>query len=143
MIFSCLVFISLYSLTFSEQMERFAKATKLEEEYIQYATEERAKRSNYGRAQKKLNQRLMIDKELRDQRVRDHTARMKKEVLSDPYRRMINKFVEVFDSNLSKFMTQLLEDSRIQNHSHLTNLCTRLDYNGFVTRSMNERKYNF
>eukprot|EP00587_Corethron_hystrix_P016632 CAMPEP_0113331358 /NCGR_PEP_ID=MMETSP0010_2-20120614/22420_1 /TAXON_ID=216773 ORGANISM="Corethron hystrix, Strain 308" /NCGR_SAMPLE_ID=MMETSP0010_2 /ASSEMBLY_ACC=CAM_ASM_000155 /LENGTH=687 /DNA_ID=CAMNT_0000194567 /DNA_START=244 /DNA_END=2307 /DNA_ORIENTATION=- /assembly_acc=CAM_ASM_000155 len=130
-------------LTFSEQMERFAKATKLEEEYIQYATEERAKRSNYGRAQKKLNQRLMIDKELRDQRVRDHTARMKKEVLSDPYRRMINKFVEVFDSNLSKFMTQLLEDSRIQNHSHLTNLCTRLDYNGFVTRSMNERKYNF
>mmetsp|Transcript_17845 Transcript_17845/g.40549 ORF Transcript_17845/g.40549 Transcript_17845/m.40549 type:complete len:86 (+) Transcript_17845:4581-4838(+) len=85
----------------------------------------------------------MIDKELRDQRVRDHTARMKKEVLSDPYRRMINKFVEVFDSNLSKFMTQLLEDSRIQNHSHLTNLCTRLDYNGFVTRSMNERKYNF
>jgi len=51
----------------------------------------------------------------------------------------------IFDlSSLSNFMTHLLQDSGTQNHSHLTNLCTRLDYNGFITRSMNEKsKFKF
>lgn len=46
---------------------------------------------------------------------------------------MIENFKRNFDENLQLFMSQLLDKSHLQFHSHLSNLCTRLDYNGFYT----------
>ena len=54
---------------------------------------------------------------------------------------MVAKFEEVFDTHLSEFMVLLMSDSDGRYHStHLSNLCVRLDYNGYVTRSMKNRK---
>jgi hypothetical protein len=45
----------------------------------------------------------------------------------------------VFNSNLSEFMSQLMSDSNSHAHTHLANLCVRLDYNGYVSRSMTKQ----
>jgi gamma-tubulin complex component 2 len=46
---------------------------------------------------------------------------------------MIQEFQRNFDKQLGEFMSQLLADSSLQYNSHLSNLCVRLDYNGFYT----------
>lgn len=45
----------------------------------------------------------------------------------------IVEFQRDFDQHLGDFMKRLWDDSRAQYHSHLANLCTRLDYNGFLS----------
>ena len=75
----------------------------------------------------------------RRKRISILTVRMQKAILSDNYQRMIERFIQVFDTQMNDFMKQLLADSHFRYHSHLSNLCTRLDFNGFVTRSMETR----
>ncbi|KAG7400522.1 Gamma-tubulin complex component 2 [Phytophthora boehmeriae] len=53
----------------------------------------------------------------------------------NPFVRMTNDLENQFDSLLGEFMQQLLRRSLLQQNSHLSNLCTRLDYNGFYTKS--------
>ncbi|CAI5704042.1 hypothetical protein KXD40_002413 [Peronospora effusa] len=52
----------------------------------------------------------------------------------NPFVRMTNDLENQFGSLLGEFMQQLLRRSLLQQNSHLSNLCTRLDYNGFYTK---------
>ena len=72
----------------------------------------------------------------RRKRISMLTSRMQKAILSKNYQKMIQRFVQVFDTQINDFMKQLMVDSHEHYHSHLSNLCTRLDFNGFVTRTM-------
>lgn len=58
------------------------------------------------------------------------------QVTSPSFVSTIESFTQKFDQHLGDFMRRLYEDSRAQlNHSHLANLCTRLDYNGYLSRT--------
>ena len=72
----------------------------------------------------------------RQSRKQSQIDRLQRELNTESYRRMINRFEQVFHSNLSEFVSQLKSDSDGRYHSHLENLCIRLDYNGYVSRSM-------
>ncbi|CAI5744946.1 unnamed protein product [Peronospora destructor] len=52
----------------------------------------------------------------------------------NPFVRVTNDLENQFGSLLGEFMQQLLRRSLLQQNSHLSNLCTRLDYNGFYTK---------
>jgi hypothetical protein len=54
----------------------------------------------------------------------------------DSFRTTVGKYAELFDDHQSKFMARLWGDSRAQYQSHLSNLCTRLDYNGYFAAHM-------
>ncbi|KAG7385097.1 hypothetical protein PHYPSEUDO_001949 [Phytophthora pseudosyringae] len=71
-------------------------------------------------------------KELSDDVKRALTEREGDE--ENPFVRMTNDLENQFDSLLGEFMQQLLRRSLLQQNSHLSNLCTRLDYNGFYTK---------
>ena len=83
-----------------------------------------------------MNERIAAEKEQKRMQKQKQIDKLERELNSDSYRRMILRFEQVFNSNLSEFMTQLMSDSNSHAHTHLANLCVRLDYNGFVTRSM-------
>ena len=51
----------------------------------------------------------------------------------EDYKAVITKFGIRLDGYLEEFMRRLWDDSKAQFHSHLSNLCTRLDYNGYHT----------
>jgi hypothetical protein len=86
--------------------------------------------------EKRMNERIAAEKEQKRMQKQKQIDKLERELNSDSYRRMILRFEQVFNSNLSEFMTQLMSDSNSHAHTHLANLCVRLDYNGFVTRSM-------
>ena len=48
---------------------------------------------------------------------------------------MISRFDEVFTDHLREFMLQLKYADGLF-HSHKVNLCTRLDYNGYVSKAL-------
>jgi hypothetical protein len=56
--------------------------------------------------------------------------RVGREVNSDSYQRMVRRFDEVFDQDLSSFMRQLNANT---SSGIVANLGIRLDYNGYVT----------
>jgi len=132
-------------LLFSDQMKLFIEQTQIEVEQNKIATESRQKRnrrmfeSTDGasvKMEQKMKERMSAEKEKKILQKRKQADKLGKELKSDSYRRMISRFEQVFNSNLSEFMVQLMSDSNSHAHMHLTNLCVRLDYNGFVTRSM-------
>jgi hypothetical protein len=86
--------------------------------------------------EQKMKERMAAEKEKKRLQKQKQIDKLERELKSDSYRRMISRFEQVFNSNLSEFMMQLMSDSNSHAHMHLTNLCVRLDYNGFVTRSM-------
>lgn len=84
-------------------------------------------------AEKQLNRTLAA---LRDEREAVHqrqTRRVGREICSESYRRMIQRFDEVFTADLSIFMVQLNTHT---SSSTVANLGIRLDYNGFVGKSI-------
>ena len=83
-----------------------------------------------------MNERMAAQKEQRRIQKQKQIDKLERELNSDSYRRMIARFEQVFNSNLSEFMMQLMSDSNSHAHNHLANLCVRLDYNGYVTHSM-------
>jgi hypothetical protein len=101
--------------------------------------QERRRREWSGRtaaSEKKLRAMVAMSQEKRVNRIKKQAERIERELNKDSYKRMIVRFNEVFNSNLGEFMTQLMSDADGRYHTHLSNLCTRLDYNGFVTQSM-------
>lgn len=70
--------------------------------------------------------------ELRNKRVKKRVALVERELTNESYKRMIRRYEDVFDTSLGDFMNKLREDSRF--HSHLSNLCIRLDFNGFISQ---------
>lgn len=59
-----------------------------------------------------------------------------KEVNHDAYRRLLVKFSDTFDAQLFEFLDTLWKDSH-RYHPQLSNLCVRLDYNGFYSGRIN------
>lgn len=137
-------------LLFSDQMKLFMEATKIDEEQSSIATEARQKRTRnmYETAgpimnekkEKKIREALMALGQQRKARKQKQIAMLQRELSTESYKNMISRFEQVFNSNLSEFMTQLMKDSEGRYHSHLSNLCVRLDYNGYVTRSMGKNR---
>ena len=60
-----------------------------------------------------------------------HTELLERELNTESYKRMISRFSQVFNNNLTDFMTQLRDTS------DCANLLSRLDFNGFVSSSLN------
>ena len=58
------------------------------------------------------------------------------EVRRPEWVQMIARQNEVFDAHLRQFTTKLRDRAGAQYSSHLANLCTRLDYNGFYTKHL-------
>lgn len=132
-------------LLFSDQMKLFIEQTQIEIEQNKIAAESRQKRNRRMyesldsvsvKREKRMNERIAAEKEQKRMQKQKQIDKLERELNSDSYRRMILRFEQVFNSNLSEFMTQLMSDSNSHAHTHLANLCVRLDYNGFVTRSM-------
>lgn len=132
-------------LLFSEQMKRFMKATKIEEERNTVAVDmqkevrhnliSRGVERSATAKQRYVQLRLQSDREARAKRVQRQSARVEREVSGEPYRRMLSRFEEVFTKNLRDFMVQLNSSNDLL-HTHKTNLCIRLDYNGYITNSL-------
>jgi gamma-tubulin complex component 2 len=131
-------------LLFTNEMKTFMHATKLEDDRRSVTKEKRI------RLQRTLTERsvsrhsslsrLAVEKILiediaeRRARVQQQTTRVQREVSSQSYRLMIARFDEVFSGHLSDFMLQLKYADGLV-HSHKSNLCTRLDYNGYTSRA--------
>ena len=135
-------------LLFSDQMKLFMEATKIDEEQSSIATEARQKRTRYmyetagvlnDKKEKRIREALMALSQQRKVRKQRQIDMLQRELRTETYKNMIIRFEQVFNSNLSEFMKQLMADSEGRYHTHLSNLCVRLDYNGFVTRSMRKR----
>ena len=76
------------------------------------------------------------DQEERRHRIEKQTTRVERELHNESYKRMIKRYCEVFDANLSEFMQTLQSESKGQFQSHIANLCIRLDFNGFFTQQI-------
>eukprot|EP01041_Mallomonas_annulata_P003638 gene3638-7253_t len=66
---------------------------------------------------------------------RVQTEYIRNETSHDSYRRMLDKFAEHFDTQLGEFLETLWSDSN-RHHPQLSNLCVRLDYNGYYSEMM-------
>lgn len=64
-------------------------------------------------------------------RIEAATAGVRAAAAAGGFQRAVAAFSAHLDRHLREFMRRLREDSRAQYHSHLSNLLTRLDYNGF------------
>jgi gamma-tubulin complex component 2 len=132
-------------LLFTEQMKRFMKATKLDDDRTNIAieTQKMVQRTLNERgastsrpSTKILQENMRKAREENVQRLQRQTARIHREVSSESFQRMITRFEEVFSENMRDFMVQLTTSDGDLLQIHMVNLCIRLDYNGFVTGSL-------
>jgi gamma-tubulin complex component 2 len=132
-------------LLFTEQMRRFMKATKLDDDRTNIAieTQKMVQRTLNERgvstsrpSTKILQENMRKAREDQLQRVQRQVARIEREVASESFQRMITRFEEVFSENMRDFMVQLTRSDDDLLQIHKVNLCIRLDYNGFVTSSL-------
>ena len=70
---------------------------------------------------------------IRRERIDAQSHQMTAELLQRGYVKMILNYEGNFDKLLTDFMERLRKSARVQYHSHLANLVTRLDYNGFFS----------
>jgi hypothetical protein len=102
------------------------ETTRLERSELRYS-EKKSKngdREKDFRAQRKDRTQLCAERILR-------------ELSTETYRHMITRFDEVFSAHLAEFMKNLNSDHGQKSNAHLSNLSMQLDYNGFVSGSMN------
>jgi len=132
-------------LLFSDQMRLFMETTGIVHEQSMIATEERQRRQlsmfNYndatsGNRKKRLKEAREAAQEQRRGRKLKQMDNLKQELNSLSYKKMISRFEQVFNTRLSEFMVQLMSNSEEKYHTHLSNLCMRLDYNGYVAQSI-------
>jgi len=113
------------------------------EERNKTALEERHKRdhkqllqplkSDVSKKKKKKEADLLESQTKRKQRNQDQIDRLRRELTTESYKKMIKRFEQVFNSNLTEFMTLLAKNSDGHYNSHLFNLCIQLDYNGHLS----------
>jgi len=146
---------------FSDQMKRFFQKTKIEEDFDDISLKERLERTtspiNQSKHRKNKNTTarsssntkisiMSLKRAERRKNIQLLSQKMRNELESDAYRRMIKRISQVFDSKLAEFMTRLMgttgnyddhtnNSASSQYHSHLANLYMRLDYNGFIVHS--------
>mmetsp|Transcript_30088 Transcript_30088/g.63820 ORF Transcript_30088/g.63820 Transcript_30088/m.63820 type:complete len:1034 (+) Transcript_30088:2-3103(+) len=127
-------------LLFSSQIKRFMETTKVHELH-EKTRHERSKLRYAVKRSKKNNvdqeKNFRADREERTQRCSD---RIHRELCTETYRHMIKRFEEVFSAHLAEFMKNLNSDYGQKSNAHLTNLSMQLDYNGFVSSSVQHAK---
>jgi len=72
---------------------------------------------------------------IRRARIDTQSRQVKSELEQASYVKMIVGYENNFDQLLRDFMGRLAKNARFQYNSHLANLVTRLDYNGFFALS--------
>ena len=70
---------------------------------------------------------------MRRARVDAQSRQIRSELEQQSYVKMIQSYEKNFDQLLRDFMSRLARNARYQYNSHLANLVTRLDYNGFFS----------
>lgn len=134
-------------LMFADQMKLFTEATRIHDESSHIAAERRKaiQRSlndrGSGGSKAPVDKTAVRDaihcfKQDRQTRLKKQKRRVGRELSSESYRRMVGRFEEVFSAYLSEFMLQLNSDVGTAFQEHKTNLCIRLDYNGFLSSSI-------
>jgi len=83
--------------------------------------------------QRKMKAELLESQQKRKLRNQEQMNRLRRELSTESYKKMIKRFEEVFHSNLTEFMSLLSKNSDGHYNSHLFNLCIRLDYNGYLS----------
>jgi gamma-tubulin complex component 2 len=134
-------------LKFEEEMKARWEGTGVDEDKKKVAVEERLKRMNLDprreggieekrREGREQRMRERYDERLgREKRMGEGVGGMWRE---REYDNMVERFGQNFDSLLGVFTRRLASDQQKQYHSHLTNLSTRLDYNGFWSATQDE-----
>jgi hypothetical protein len=121
-------------LTFSEQMRRFMETTGVSKD------KKRRQGSASQRPSGKRGDRqkaMRAEREEREARQKKQAGIIERELKNVSYKRMIQRHEEVFQDNLDDFMGKLR--SSFDHHAQITNLCIRLDYNGFISGKSNNR----
>jgi len=85
---------------------------------------------------KVLRENIQSFRQDRQTRLRKQKKRVGRELKSESYQKMVQRFDEVFSAYLSEFMSQLNSDTGRVFNTHKSNLCIRLDYNGFLSSSI-------
>eukprot|EP00743_Colponemidia_sp_Colp-15_P006425 GILK01006915.1.p1 GENE.GILK01006915.1~~GILK01006915.1.p1 ORF type:complete len:955 (+),score=184.16 GILK01006915.1:253-2865(+) len=111
-------------LLFAQHVDRFTKSVKVDDAYMQAWDNYHA--PEVGGIHRNELQRRQTRIEVES----EHIGRVAQE---KNYLRMIEKFSGNFDKHLKDFLERLKDQSKSRYDSHLTNLCTRLDYNSFYT----------
>ena len=126
-------------LLFSKQMETFIKKVRLHQDRHQAALENlnRIQHNLHARGSGLADTTTTVSDQMseRQRRVQAQTRRVEREVSSPEFQRMIAHYESTFTKHLRAFMSVLIK-SDDKYHTQKVNLCIRLDYNGFVTRSM-------
>ena len=78
---------------------------------------------------------LGVEHQLRQVRIRARSEYISSEATHETYVRTFNKFSSTFDAQVVEFLEKLWTDSH-RHHPQLSNLCVRLDYNGFYSNHM-------
>lgn len=123
------------------EAERDRRAEKKAREEAEVALASyQLQKGTFGGKKMVLRRRHSSQVDLRRTRIRELSNDVKRALTEregdeeNPFVRMTNDLESQFDSLLGEFMQQLLRRSLLQQNSHLSNLCTRLDYNGFYTK---------
>lgn len=138
-------------LMFADQMKLFTEATRIHDESSHIAAERRKaiqrtlNDRGSGGSKAPVDKAAVRDaihsfKQDRETRLKKQKRRVGRELSSESYRRMVGRFEEVFSAYLSEFMLQLNSDAGTAFQEHKTNLCIRLDYNGFLSSSIGLEK---
>ncbi|KAF4031510.1 Gamma tubulin complex component C-terminal [Phytophthora infestans] len=123
------------------ERDRRAEKKAREEAEVALASYQRQTGTFGGKKKRSvLRRRQSSQVDMRRTRIRELSDDVKRALTEregdkeNPFVRMTNDLENQFDSLLGEFMQQLLRRSLLQQNSHLSNLCTRLDYNGFYTK---------
>ena len=123
-------------LLFTTQMKLFMDTTKIAYHH-ETTRHECIKMRHSGLAKQTIDNALKSQfREQRQERTRRCSDRIIREVCTENFQHMIARFDNVFSTHLSDFMASLKYDSGKTSNGHYTNLFMQLDYNGFVSSSV-------
>ncbi|KAL7443740.1 hypothetical protein ACHAXM_009023, partial [Skeletonema potamos] len=120
-------------LLFCTQIKFFMESTKVHETLENTRIERSMMR--FGKKKKNIDREAEF-RAMREENIQRCSDRILQEYRTENYQHMIKKFDQVFTSHLAEFMKNLNSDFGQRSNSHLTNLFTQLDYNGFVSSSL-------
>mmetsp|Transcript_3722 Transcript_3722/g.5477 ORF Transcript_3722/g.5477 Transcript_3722/m.5477 type:complete len:189 (+) Transcript_3722:3-569(+) len=125
-------------LLFAEQLKRFVEKTGIADDTKIMKQKREAMRRHLYRMEKVKKDKASLKKAMHAQRA-ERKARVQKqadiidrELQNESYKRMILRYEAVFDDSLDEFMKNLR--SKVGDKAHISNLCIRLDFNGFVSK---------
>ncbi|KAI2513735.1 microtubule nucleation by interphase microtubule organizing center [Fragilaria crotonensis] len=134
-LFKSLAKIMSTCLTFSEQMKRFVETTGIAREKkmakIKREGSGRRKQPVEGATGSKGVTVRGTEREEHQARRQKQASVIERELKNDTFQRMVKRHEEVFDDNVDDFMAKLR--TKVGHQSQITNLCIRLDYNGFIS----------